>query len=413
MNVRKEIWIAPPQEGFCVSGGAHYLESTGLKMERNYVTTCASDRTSAAYRQVSDDNGKTWSEPERIAQDVRTEGDTVIEFGTGTPVALDPDRGVYIRFSREIVMPKGEVLEGCKHRKIFCEVSRDGGKTFSPLKQLIEDGSEFDATHYMKGVFDGKNSATMSSHLVLSPREILVAAYIFPIDENGELYNPFGGYTFGDVGFMVGTLAEDASDMTWETTQIIRIDPALSIRGFSEPTMVRLQDGRILCICRGSGGAKGDATPGGSWVTVSPDEGRSWSAVRRLGFDDGGVLFVPSSMSHLIRHSNGKLYWIANIVPAPPSGNGPRYPLVIAEINEDSLSVIREVDSPSIGLNRPSVTVIDTKQEGESESLQLSNFGVYEDRETGEIIVTVAHLFAKDPEDWTAPCVKYTIQLTH
>ncbi|MCD6335304.1 MAG: exo-alpha-sialidase [Candidatus Latescibacteria bacterium] len=332
MNVRKEIWIAPPEEGFCVSGGAQYLEPTGLKMERNYVTTCASDRTSAAYRQGSDDNGKT----------------------------------------------------------------------FGPLKQLVEGGPEFDATHYMKGVFDGKNSATMSSHLVLSSREILVAAYIFPIDENGELYNLFGGYTFGDVGFILGTLTEDASDMTWETTQIIRIDPALSIRGFSEPTLARLQDGRILCICRGSGGAKGDATPGGSWVTVSPDEGRSWSAVRRLEFDDGGMLFVPSSISHLLRHSNGRLYWIANIVPAPPSGNGPRYPLVLVEINEDSLSVIRE-----------SMTLIDTKQEGEADSLQLSNFGVYEDRETGEIIVTAAHLFAKDPDDWTAPCVKYSIQPTH
>jgi hypothetical protein len=113
------------------------------------------------------------------------------------------------------------------------------------------------------------------------------------------------------------------------------------------------------------------------------------------------MLFVPSSISHLIRHSSGRLYWIANIVSAPPSGNGPRYPLVLVEINEDNLSVIRE-----------NMTVIDTKQEGEADFLQLSNFGVYEDRETGEIIVTVAHLFAKDPDDWTAPCVKYTIQLT-
>jgi hypothetical protein len=236
MNVRKEIWIEPPEEGFCVSGGAQYLKPTGLKMERNYVTTCASDRTSAAYRQGSEDNGKTWSEPERIAQDVRMEGDTVIEFGTGTPVAMDPDLGVYIRFSREIVLPNGEVLEGCKHRKIFYEVSRDNGKTFAPLKQLVEGGPEFDATHYMKGVFDGKNSATMSAHLVLSPREILVAAYIFPIDESGELFNPFGGYTFGDVGFILGTLTQDASDMTWETTRIIRIDPAGVRCGVSDST---------------------------------------------------------------------------------------------------------------------------------------------------------------------------------
>ena len=400
MNVRKEIWIEPPEEGVGVSGGAQYCEPTGLKMMRSYITISSSDKKNASYRQYSEDNGNTWSEPERMPGDVRIEGNTRIEFGTGPPFVVDADRGIYIRFSREIIMPGGEVLEGCKHRKIFYEVSCNGGETFGTLRQLIESGPEFDATHYMKGVFDGKNSATMSSHLVLSPREILVAVYIFPIDENGNLYNPFGGYTFGDVGFILGRPSEDASDVAWETTQIIRIDPVLSIRGFSEPTMARLNDGRILCICRGSNGARGDATPGGSWVTVSSDEGRSWSAVRRLGFDDGGILFVPSSISHLIRHSNGKLYWIANIVPAPPSGNSPRYPLVIAEINEENVSVLRK-----------SMTVIDTKQEGEADFLQLSNFGVYEDRETKEIVVTLARLFPKNMDDWTAPCVKYSINL--
>jgi hypothetical protein len=33
----------------------------------------------------------------------------------------------------------------------------------------------------------------------------------------------------------------------------------------------------------------------------------------------------------MIRDSvTGKLYWIGNICAAPPSGNSPRYPLVIA-----------------------------------------------------------------------------------
>jgi len=402
MRVSKKIWIEPPEEGVSVGGRALYCEPTGLRMVREYYLSGVSDKITAAYRQYSQDNGKTWSKPERAGRDVRYEGDTLIEFLTGVPFVLDGDRGVYMRFSREIVMPHGEVLEGCKHRRIFYEMSRDGGKTFGELKQLIERGAEFDATHHMKGVFEGKNSATMSSYLILSPGELLVAVYIFPVGEKGELYNPFGGYTFSDVAFIRGKVTEDASDIKWETTQVIRIDPALSIRGLDEPTMARLRDGRILCICRGTNGIRGESTPGGSWVTVSEDDGRTWGAVRRIGFNDGAVLFVPSSISHLIRHSNGKLYWIANIVPSPPSGNSPRYPLVIAQIDEDTISVIRET-----------MTVIDTKHEGESDALQLSNFGVYEDRETHEIVVTLARLFARDGSDWSAPCVKYTIDVTH
>jgi len=51
-------------------------------------------------------------------------------------------------------------------------------------------------------------------------------------------------------------------------------------------------------------------------------------------------------------------------------------------------------------VKRESMTVIDTRREGEAESLQLSNFGVYEDRETRDIVVTLPRLFPKDPKDW-------------
>jgi len=90
----------------------------------------------------------------------------------------------------------------------------------------------------------------------------------------------------------------------------------------------------------------------------------------------------------------------AKVVSANPVGNSPRYLLVIAEIDEARGWVKRQ-----------SMTIIDKREEGEPESLQLSNFGLYEDRETGEIVLTMARLFPKDPKDWTAPCMMVRIEV--
>jgi len=111
-------------------------------------------------------------------------------------------------------------------------------------------------------------------------------------------------------------------------------------------------------------------------------------------------IYSPASYSTLIRHSNGKLYWIGNVTDKIPRGNSPRYPLIIGEVDEDK-----------IALKKKSITVIDTRKSNESEHLQLSNFSVYEDRETKHIVVTLARLFTHGIEDWTAPCILYRIKV--
>ena len=61
----------------------------------------------------------------------------------------------------------------------------------------------------------------------------------------------------------------------------------------------------------------------------------TFSDIRELKYDDGASFYTPSTMCGLIRHSaTGKLYYIGNISPTPPRGNSPRYPLIIAEIEE-------------------------------------------------------------------------------
>ena len=68
---------------------------------------------------------------------------------------------------------------------------------------------------------------------------------------------------------------------------------------------------------------------------------------------------------------NGKLYWFGNITGHNASGNWPRFPLCMAEVDEKTGFLKKE-----------SLTTIDTIRDGESDQVQLSNFEIIEDRET-------------------------------
>lgn len=294
------------------------------------------------------------------------------------------------------------VLSGLVYRRFFYQVSNDEGRTFTAWKPVIETGEEFDGDHPFKGVFRGKNSAWIgNSPIKTSSGEILVPLTVPILDARREkLYTPHQEKNipwFFDAVFLIGKW-KDNSSLEWETSQPVKIAPSRSTEGLDEPAVAELRDKRIICICRASNYGEPDI-PGYKWLAISRDGGRTWSEAEPLRYSDGGVLYSSASYSILIRHSNGRLYWIANISPFNPAGMWPRYPLVIAEIDEENPGVKRET-----------VTVIDTRMAGELESpFQLSNWGVYEDRETGEVVVTLPRLFPKDPNDWTAPCMKYSI----
>ncbi len=160
--------------------------------------------------------------------------------------------------------------------------------------------------------------------------------------------------------------------------------------------MARLQDGRLIVICRGSATA---STPGQKWLSLSEDGGQTLSPMRPLTFDDGGQLLSPSSIHNLFRSTrNGRLYWIANIVDTPEAAyaNGQRYPLYIAEIDEERIAVKRD-----------SLVLVDDRREGEAGRLQLSNWSLLEDRETLDIEIYIT-LLGLDAEDfWAAGVYRY------
>jgi hypothetical protein len=154
-------------------------------------------------------------------------------------------------------------------------------------------------------------------------------------------------------------------------------------------------------VLRGSNGGK-PALPGRRWVSFSSDQGRAWTPPVPWKYADDGEFFSPSSCSQLVPHSSGRLFWIGNIASVNPTGNQPRYPLIVGEI-----------DRRNGRLRRETVRVIDTRGPADGPLLALSNFSAREDRETKEIVVNLTRLFATtmtpETRDWTADSLLYRI----
>ena len=133
------------------------------------------------------------------------------------------------------------------------------------------------------------------------------------------------------------------------------------------------------------------------------DGGRTLTPPAVWKYDDGSSFYSPSSIHRMIRHSvTGKLYWIGNITPTPPRGNSPRYPLVIAEVDEEKAA-----------LKKSSVTLLDDRQPDQGPAVQFSNFSLYEDRESHALVLHLTTYGQEpDPADWaTADNWRYTVRL--
>src|SRR5262249_54412976 len=133
--------------------------------------------------------------------------------------------------------------------------------------------------------------------------------------------------------------------LTWRAAEPVKGDPQRCSRGMDEPTLARLADGRLLMLLRGSNAGK-PSLPGYRWMSWSSDGGWHWSTPEPWTYTGGQPFFSPSACSQLLRHSNGRLYWIGHITPANPRGNRPRYPVVLGALDETSGLLIRDTVIP-------------------------------------------------------------------
>lgn len=268
--------------------------------------------------------------------------------------------------------------------KLWYAVSTDGGQTYSEERPVVQAGAGFSPAHPVEYVWIGKNSfvyATLPPFLLrMSNGEVFLPCYYAPLDESGRYYNPRRTSCYSLVFGLIGTWNATGDDLTWSVTAPIRVTPEQSTGGLSECAVIELKNrpGHLLMAIRGSN--EGDCSgrvPCCKWKTLSTDYGRTWSEPSPLTFSDGTPFYSPSAQSNFWRSSRtGKVYWIGNISRVRPRGGWPRYPLVVAELDEEKL-----------GIRRETVTVIDDRGLQDGSDMQLSNFGFVEDPATGHLLV--------------------------
>ncbi|MBN1910390.1 MAG: PEP-CTERM sorting domain-containing protein [Pirellulales bacterium] len=327
---------------------------------------------------TSSNNGQTWSEVTMLDPLIPPGSPGTSEWTEGFTnaiMAYDPS-------SRALIRPYFIDDQGSTdHSFTFYSLSFDHGQTWTPPKQLkYEDGPDFDPSNPLDPNWLAKNNCQRPKNVTLTSAGTVVMAAGYaedPADPTAS--NP----RLAALNF-VGTWNPVARDYDWVVGDRVVVSSQLTSRGLLEAVSAELMPNgtpndppRILNIWRGSNTS---TTPGRKWYSVSDDGGLTLSPVAELKYDDGTSFYSPSSMSELFRaQSNGKLYWIGNISPTAPSGNLPRHPLVIAEVDENL-----------VALKKDTVTVIADRTAEQLDSVRYSNFSVTENRVTNQIEVYVS-----------------------
>ena len=337
----------------------------------------------------SPDNGRTW---EALAP--RPDFDGSLPHGyrrESFPLFVDHSNGRIVRVVPSMDTPglDPDIIEppiALETYYLRYRVSLDGGRTYLFDEQIIQKGHSRE--NPFEGVYYGKNGIMMgdvgSQLLRTRAGAIIIPAQACKLGPDGKLASPGGGFTYTDAVMVIGRWTE-GNRLEWEIGEPIAGDPARSTRGMIEPTLAELSDGRILCVMRGSNGGSKDAQykiPSYRWFSVSEDGGHHWSKPEPWTHEDGAPFHSPSSMSQLLTHSSGKVFWLGNMHTSNCRGNHPRYPLVIGQVDEGSLCLLKAT-----------LLTIDTKKP-EEDDINLSHWWGLEDRETGDIVV-VGSRYAK------------------
>jgi hypothetical protein len=255
---------------------------------------------------------------------------------------------------------------------LWTHVSTDEGRSWSEPEQLIVQGEDMDQSHWAPGVCFGNNGAIVEGQSpVWTSEDQFLLPMCGPEPDQSHRWQSC---------CLVGTWRPDADGVDWEARRFVSARREYSNAGGDEPSLVRLPDGRLLMTLRVRVDPNdGTTLPSGKLYTISEDLGQTWSDPEPIRYADGDQVYCPACLGHVFVSSrNGRLYLITNILDTPTTGCDPRTTLHVAEMDLDSLCVIRNT-----------VTPIETRDvaTGQPPNIRFSNWRRYEDRETGNMVL--------------------------
>ena len=420
-TIEKQL-LHPSPDSITLTNVRFQYIGTGLKCREFRTNVSTSDWSNTHRQRYSFDNRRTWSPWQPIFKEAPEQNGFVLSGGTSQDGSgpFDPASGMLIKkvFQRILQGDPEEALSVvwsgdrrfCDHG--FYQLSSDNGEHWDDGHLMkYEDGPDFDPENWGNPDYFRTNEMYIGGLTVHSKGNVVFAATV-PVpfrdaeDEKVPVIFP-NTYREGCVaGAMcfVGKWDPEIKDYSWQTSNRIFLPRKISTRGLVELDLSELKDGRLLLIMRGSNyGMDSLECPGRKWYSISENGGLTWSEIQDLRYDTGEQFYSPATFARTIRSTvTGKLYCFLNISTTPPVGNGPRYPLQVVEIDEDKVCLKKET-----------VTIIDDfNPELDSKHLQVSNFGLLEDRENQTVELYMARLGSRGggAKIWDSDTYRYIIR---
>lgn len=419
-HVERELYIAAPDGIAVYAQNPSYTSVEGqalieaIKHEAMHIDPDRRERFyhPRIFRRRSEDGGRTWV----VEPDLTRESPSHLD-GQQRHVPmhiLDPNRNVLICLhatyevdTREGMFERGNRMQ--RTYRTYYELSHDGGRSWSDPKQVIDSRDAYDAVRWGPGLSYGQSggAADMLAWAFLDDGTLVFGLTVG--NASAEEKGSHGGEKRGRwaVVYVQARWDDEAADLRFIFGNLILVDPGQSRIGCCEPALAWLGGRRLFNAMR----CQGDEASGlyaTRFSTVSEDGGLTWSKPEPLRYDDGSVVWTPASFSQFLRSSRkSKTYWLANILSGPVHGQTPRYPLTIAEFDTGRCCILKNT-----------VQVIQNLPEGAPKERRYTNWGSYEERGTGDIILTLPEqpkymdfsTMAR-PEDFTADCLRYRVQL--
>jgi hypothetical protein len=399
VSVKGEILSPMQKENRIVHIWEKYTDYAGLRRERHETTTAQSDFTESHRVCYSDDNGRTWGHwkdiyaetYERIGSNKEHER----AFYDFSADIYNPVHRHYVGVGMERIWANGhEKADSNFWRKGIREyadhsylcVRKEGSDVSIPHLIKFEEGGEYNPADPLNEHYFSKNHAYFGKPWIMKNGDVifaigpLVSTCCRMLGLDAKDVFPSRPQCFHGLIVGCGKWNGEKYDLTFSRPVVI--SDLKSSRGVDEPLIAELNGGRILVLFRGGNMMSKTfntriepGTPGHKWYCYSDDGGKNFTEPVPWHFDDGEVIYSSATFSTFLRASkNGKLYWTGNMTDHRINNNYPRYPLQMVEVDE------------TYGTAKSgTVTVIDTRRENESEFVQLSNFKLLDDRETGDI----------------------------